>query len=54
MSSFFEGGPNGNTFAISTKFWIYLAIAAPITLMVLAFWMIRTKREEKRIREKRD
>ncbi|KAL2065068.1 hypothetical protein VTL71DRAFT_4208 [Oculimacula yallundae] len=52
MSSFFESGPD-STFLVSGKFWIYLATAVPITLMVLGFWAIRTRMEEKRIRDKR-
>ncbi|KAH7395427.1 hypothetical protein BKA64DRAFT_708819 [Cadophora sp. MPI-SDFR-AT-0126] len=43
MGSFLEGGPDGtgDKFVVSTKVWIYLAVAGPITILVLLFWANR-------------
>lgn len=46
MSSFFSQSPNDAHIVVSSKFWIFWAIAAPITLLVLICYFIWVQRRE--------
>ena len=37
---------NKNTIRFATDFWIFLAVAVPLTLLTLGIWLVSTRREK--------
>jgi hypothetical protein len=53
-STSIDSSSNSNPSVVSNQFWIYFAIAIPLTLFVVLFWWIWERRREKRYAEEDD
>ncbi|RHZ45216.1 uncharacterized protein CDV56_102871 [Aspergillus thermomutatus] len=50
----FSFGESGSGFSISKQFWIYVAVAVPLTVLTLSTWWVITQKQKKKKAARRD